>query len=258
MRKASRKYKIDKIEEWIAPKENGIEILTMPNIPWAMQGKNLQPRTIVGTSEWNKMRTRCYFKADYRCEACGKDLANGGYQAHEVFSTNFVKGEHKFERLICLCQSCHLGTIHSGRALSLYRQHSYLMNKKKLLLGVEHSFKIIYNYNKQYNTNLKLYASFIEYFTEPSIKKEMEAIYAKYPVEFYGPKKMADFPEWTMYYNGNEYKSPYKDMDDYKEKIMNQNKILNDNRLERSNNKQRMYNQIMDDTEVETEKLSSF
>lgn len=101
-----KNYIVKTVNKWTAPSKNDVRVLGMPTIYEAVQGRGCQPRTIEHSSEWDKMRKRCYFKANYKCEICGKDLGSGECQAHEIFSTNYVAGEAKFERLICLCQTC--------------------------------------------------------------------------------------------------------------------------------------------------------
>lgn len=68
------KYDIKTIDKWEAPKEDGVAILTMPNIPLPCHG--LCPRTIDPT-RWEKMRKQCYVDANYTCQATGEELGKG-------------------------------------------------------------------------------------------------------------------------------------------------------------------------------------
>ncbi len=105
--KKLNQFDIIKMESWTAPEKiDGPDprILTMPNVPDSLHGQ--APRTLLGNATWTKMRKRCYYDADYTCEACGKDLHNETCHAHELYSYDFVECEAKFERCVCLCPQC--------------------------------------------------------------------------------------------------------------------------------------------------------
>lgn len=205
------------LTEWTAPEANGPEILSMPNIYHALQGKGMQPRTILKASEWDKLRKECYEKAGYKCEICGYEHQfPADLHAHEVFTTNWKEGYAKFERLICLCRKCHLSGIHSGRALTEYTRRSPVWTKEKLLDGVEHTFKLAQQHN------LRLFTTFVGYMDEPELAEEMKALIEKYDIKFYKPCKPAEWKEWRMIFNGKEYKTPYADMEDYEQQMREQ------------------------------------
>lgn len=92
------------LTEWKAPEENDARLLTMPNVPLPLHA--LAPRNIVGPTEWNKIRKRCYVNANWKCEICGKELNPGEAQAHEVYSYDYKKQEAVFERPVCVCKTC--------------------------------------------------------------------------------------------------------------------------------------------------------
>ena len=50
------KSEVPLVYGWKDTGENGARLLTMPNIPTPLQGPGMQPRTIFGTSTWNKIR----------------------------------------------------------------------------------------------------------------------------------------------------------------------------------------------------------
>lgn len=187
----------------------------MPNIPLPLQGFGLQPRTIEGATKWNQMRKLCYHKANYRCEACGKDLGKGECQAHELFDYDYPAGTATFNRLVCLCKSCHLSGVHSGRALTLYKQGDPIWNKNILLNGVEHAFRTIYEYNKEHGTDYRMFGTFLAYIKEPELETEMKRLVNKYHIKFYSPKNSVPWSEWRMLYKGREYRTPYADKDAY-------------------------------------------
>lgn len=121
-----RGYTCKLVNKWVAPEENGAPILSMPNIPHPLHGPGYQPRTVLGTTTWNHMRNRCYFEADYTCEACGAKvkteynddgtikhqyhddgtLPKRQLHSHELFSIDYDKGTAKFERCVALCSFC--------------------------------------------------------------------------------------------------------------------------------------------------------
>lgn len=220
---------IKKIPAWVPPENNDARVLGMPNIYYAVQSSGMQPRTILGTTEWNKMRKLCYFRANYTCEACGEYQGPGKCQAHELFETDWTEGKATFVRLVCLCEKCHLGVIHSGRALTMYQQGDWRMPKSKLLSGVEHGFKVVHDWNEAHPDQepILLYSAFVSYLEEPTLKEDMERLFKQYGVKLYGNKKPAEWGKWRMIYNGKEYPTPYKDKDDYIRQIRNQYKVEN-------------------------------
>lgn len=68
------KYDIKEITQWEAPAEDGPAILTMPNIPLPLHSS--APRTI-DPRRWERMRKQCYAKANYTCQASGKEMGQG-------------------------------------------------------------------------------------------------------------------------------------------------------------------------------------
>lgn len=195
-------------------------ILTMPNIARPLHGRGMQPRTILGSSTWNHMRKKCYFDAGYKCEACGKDLGKGECHAHELFSTYWQDGYAQFIRCVCLCPLCHVRGIHSGRALTLYKQGNPLMTKAKLLEGAENLFKQLDNWNKEHPTDrLRAYDTWLDALKIDSLKDEMQALIDKYHVAFYSEdkKSMAKWGKWRVVVGAKEYPTPYKSEKDWKE-----------------------------------------
>lgn len=196
-----------------------------------------QPRTIVGSGNWDKMRKKCYADAGYKCEICSyKHQAPADLHAHEVFSIDYEKGESKFERLICLCKRCHLDFIHSGRALTLYKSGSPLYSKEKLLEGAEHGFKLIAEYNKTHKDKthkekVKVFSAMTDYLKQPELKEDMNKLIEKYGIEFYSPisvkKGAAKWGDWKMVYNGKEYHTPYKDEAEWAKAMEKNNKTEN-------------------------------
>lgn len=93
------------------------ELLLLPNIPQPLHGVN--PRTVLGSSWWDKERTTAYKSTNYHCEACGthKHKVSGSRQVlegHEIYDTNYQEGTLVYIRTTPLCPWCHK-FIHDGR-----------------------------------------------------------------------------------------------------------------------------------------------
>ena len=217
--------KVDKtVDKWKAPAKNDARLLGMPNIPQPLHGPGCQPRTIVGTSIWNQMRIKCYEDAGYKCEACGFQGEPGKAQvhAHEVFSINYKTGESKFERLCCLCKKCHLGVIHSGRALTQYGKG--MIPFQDMLNNAEHGFKIVSEYNKTHKRQIYMFNTIQDWGSKyPELKEPLARLIKQYNIKFYGVVNKrhgaCDWGDWKMIFNGREYPTPYKDASEW-EKAM--------------------------------------
>lgn len=208
-----------KVEHWRCPKENGPAILTMPNIPRPLHG--LCPRTILTKSTWDFMRKKCYMDAGYKCEICGEDLSDGRPESHELYSYEYTTQTAVFARTICLCKKCHGYFIHSGRALTLYKQGNPLFTKERLMEGVEQGFTIINSYNEAHPLDepLRVYSAILDYAKQPELKEEMEALIQKYNIKFYTiPEKWwnkKNWGEWKLVIGNKFYRTPYGSMQDW-------------------------------------------
>lgn len=208
-----KKYNVEIKETWEAPAGTGVGLITMPNVPRPLHG--LPPRKIMGQTEWDKMRKRCYYNAGYKCEVCGCEPEKGQLHAHELYTINWTDGTSTFNRCIAICKKDH-DFIHSGRLLTLYKQGNPLYPKEYVLGVVEKGFKLISEINKKYNSDLRAYATFLEYLKVPSLCMEMQKLIEKYDIKFYSePKKIADWGEWRLIWRGKEYHTPYKSEGDW-------------------------------------------
>lgn len=220
------------VTEWVAPepqKDPDARILTMPNIPQPLHGKGLQPRTIVGPSKWNFLRKKCYMDAHYKCQACGADCSEKGKaQAHELFSIDYATGTSKFERLVCLCPTCHLRFIHSGRMFTMLKKNNPLMPVNKVLEGIEHGFKVIKEYNDTHDEPIKPYAALLTGLEDERTAGKIMELIEKYDIKFYSSinKKMglARWQDWKMVWRGKEYRTPYADENAWEHAMEEQHK----------------------------------
>lgn len=241
------------VDKWVAPEENGAPILTMPNVPHPLHGPGYQPRTILGATTWNHMRNRCYYEANYTCEACGAKVKTEFYEngavkhqyhddgtipkrqlhAHELFSYDYEKGKAEFIRCVALCSQCHINFIHSGRMLTMYKKGDPLTTAEIVLAGLEHGFQQIKKYNDEHKggEKLRVYYAIIEYVEDPVIGEKVRDLIDKYNIEFYipnGDKYPLGNPvwgQWSVIVNGNEYKSKYKSQKDWAEAMEANNKV---------------------------------
>ena len=199
---------IKKVTKWEIPQEStGAVLLTMPNIPNPLFGLN--PRGLLGATEWNKMRSQCLHDADYKCEACGKALEPKHLQAHELYAYNYADGVARFQRCVCLCDTCHKG-IHSGRTLSEYKDG--LLSRERLLAIIENAYKLICRHNSTHRNSepLRAYLSFRKCINDPDLHDDYLALEKKYGIEFYKEdvRRMADRRNWYLVVRGASFQ-PY-------------------------------------------------
>lgn len=209
-------YDVKLITKWTPPEGDDLRpLIAMPNLPKPTHA--LAPRTLLGAGTWNHMRKACYAEADDTCEICGdKPESLRHRHAHEVYEIDYEKGEVKFVRAVCVCSLDHLGCIHTGRAITLFKQGNPLYPKEFLLEGAEKAFKTIYEYNKDHpRADLRAYATFLDYLKSDELKGPMEELIEKYEVKFYmeDPKKVASWGDWKLIIGSEEYPTPYKDME---------------------------------------------
>lgn len=217
-------YDIKLVTEWTPPEDDDLRpLIAMPNLPKPTHGPGMQPRTILGTSTWNRMRKACYANAGFKCEICGAkvgvDIEKRHLHAHEVFQIDYEKGTSTFVRCVALCAKDHLSCIHNGRAITLFKQGSPLYPKEFLLEGAEKAFKIVQEYNKDHpEADLRCYTTFLDYLKCDDLRKEMEGLIEKYKVKFYeeDPKKAAKWGQWRVIIGNQEYPTPYKNEKEWK------------------------------------------
>lgn len=213
------KYDVKLVDGWLPPKGDDLRpLIAMPNIPRPLHGVN--PRTLLGASTWNRMRRRCYAEANDTCEICGYKPENLRQRhGHEVYEIDYAHGTAKFVKVFCVCSMCHLGCIHTGRALTLWKHGNPLYPTEFLLQGAEHAFKLINEYNKDNpKADLRAYSTFLDYLKHDELREPMEKLIEKYNVKFYSEvEDMAEWGDWKLIIGNNEYNTPYADKDAWKE-----------------------------------------
>lgn len=215
-----------KVVKWVVPKESDARLLCQPNIPHPLHGAGCQPRTLVEKKVWDAMRKECYEKAGDTCEICGQKLSGHLkdiyplHHCHEMFSFDYVKKTSTFERLICLCPTCHTGVIHSGRALTMYKNHMPLWTKEFMLNAAEHGFQLVHSWNKLHPDEkpLRMFSTFEDWLKEPTLEAELTGLVEKYEIKFYHVPKTdtkGSWGKWKLIFNGVEYYSPYQNRSEW-------------------------------------------
>ena len=204
------------IEKWEAPEENGAPLLCMPNIPQQLHGLN--PRTLVGMTAWRHIRKLCVIRAKYKCEVCGAG-SKKHLQTHELYTYDFKNGIGIFERCVALCEKCHMRFIHSGRMFTKYKKS--FLTKDELLEGIERGFALIKKWNDEHKSEDKLRVSpaILDYIDNENVGDEIWELIDKYEIEFYVIKQEAKWSDWKMIIGDKEYKTPYKDEKEWREKM---------------------------------------
>lgn len=223
-----KEYDVKLVTRWDPPEGDDLRpLIAMPNLPKPTHA--LAPRTLLGTATWNRMRKNCYASAGNKCEICGEEPENLRYRhAHEVYSIDYEKGEVRFVRAFCICALDHLGCIHTGRAITLFKQGNPLYPKEFLLNGAEKAFKTVYEYNKDNpGADLRVYVTFLEYLRCEELREPMEELIKKYKVKFYmeDKTKLCKWADWKLIIGKKEYPTPYKTPQEWEEamKIQNEN-----------------------------------
>ena len=213
-----KKYNVKVVDGWVPPTDGDLRpLIAMPNIPRPLHGVN--PRTILGASTWNHMRRKCYAEANDTCEICGRqpeDLRRR--HGHEVYKIDYANGTAEFVKVFCVCSTCHLGCIHTGRALTLWKKHNPLYPTEFLLSGAEHAFKIISEYNKDNpGADLRAYSTFLDYLKHEELREPMEKLIEKYQIKFYTEvEDMVEWGDWKLLIGDQEYPTPYANKDEWK------------------------------------------
>jgi len=91
-------------------------------------------RSMLSTTEWDRLRRIAYKRADYVCEICGESGLDQGkghpVECHEIFSygDDFVQ---TLDDLICLCPRCHM-VKHIGRSMAIGKSKEAISHLAKV------------------------------------------------------------------------------------------------------------------------------
>lgn len=116
-------------------------LITQLDRPIALTGVN--PRSIMGQKEWNRVRLRTYKKFDYHCQCCGTHKLNGvihpWIECHEQYKCDYATGKCELLDFQALCYPCH-HFIHRKRLKRLYELGHVPENE--YLTVIEHGIRI--------------------------------------------------------------------------------------------------------------------
>lgn len=213
-------YDIKAIDKWDAPKEDGVALLTMPNVPLPLHGRC--PRTI-DPKAWEKIRKQCYADANYTCQATGKELGKGHVHSHELMSVDWANCIMTFERPVSLDPAIHVRFIHSGRALSLYQRNDKYFPKEALIATLEYGFSLISQWNAEHPDEepLRVSDTFLEWASNPSLEYDVKRLIIRYGMKFYTFSKSCfnktNWPKWKLIYNGEQYPTKFATKKEWEE-----------------------------------------
>lgn len=129
--------------------------------------------------------------------------------------------------LVFVTGNCHTGVIHSGRAVTMYKNHTPLWTKDIMLRAAEHGFELVSKWNKLHKDKkpLKMFSTFLDWLKEPSLAIEMKELIDKYHIEFYdvpATDTKENWGKWKLIYNGAEYYSPYSTLEEWEEAMQSE------------------------------------
>lgn len=208
------------VSKWLVPEGGGAPLITMPNCPKPIH--SCAPRTIMSKREWDATRYACYEEHDNICEICGRQCGTKRgelylHQAHECYELDYEACTSTFKRLCCICSLCHNG-IHSGRAITCYRNHVPLWTKEYTLEVARNVFELVHKWNKLHDDEppLRVWRTFVDWLSEPSLHDELSQMIKEYDIHFYTAKNAdgenGTWNKWKLIYNDMEYYSPYEDI----------------------------------------------
>lgn len=118
--------------------------------------------------------------------------------------------------LVFITGNCHGGVIHSGRAITMYKNCVPLWTKEVMLQAAEHGFQLVYEWNKLHPDEepLKMFSTILDWLKEPTLTEDLQKLIDRYEIEFYDvpdTESAHNWGKWRLIYNDKEYWSPYHD-----------------------------------------------
>lgn len=136
--------------------------LLQPQIPKPLHGVN--PRSILGSSWWNKTRKAAYGSTNYHCKTCGVSRLNAKsfqrVEGHEVYNFDYQKGQLTYLETIPLCHYCH-NYIHQGRLHGLMKQGK--VNATHYVAVIKHGDRVVKQSGIDPAFNMELSTEFLTY-----------------------------------------------------------------------------------------------
>ena len=137
--------------------------LTIELIPSSSWFTNV--RSAVSKQDWDKLKTKIYQQANYKCEICGKKGKKHPVECHEIFEFDDKKLIQKLTKLVALCPDCHM-VKHIGLAevhgkLELAIKHFIKVNKISRLEADKYIKDCFLLWNKRSSKIWKLDLSYL-------------------------------------------------------------------------------------------------
>lgn len=222
-------YDIETIDKWTPPEDDDVRLLGMPNIPRALFQQ--APRNLLGQAWWDEVRKECYKKANRTCMVCGK-VCNSRVpcHAHEVYKYDFKACKAKFVRLVCLCPLCHCITIHSGRAITMYkRQDPSAYSRIDMIGQISHSLKLVnvWNLSHPHEEPIRVSTTLLEWAKTLGFTVSMPALFEHFDIKFAQPYEPKKWGQWTLEIEGDIFESPYKTREEWEKEYGNSPKPEN-------------------------------
>ena len=123
------------------PTKESVEILTQTILPFSLHGIN--PRTIMGEAEWNKVKHQVQKASYHECQCCGRYIRHvpGDWiETHEMYNIDIEKHEFQLLGFVGLCNECH-SYIHQGRLRLLLLGGQ--ISKQEYLRIIEHGNELL-------------------------------------------------------------------------------------------------------------------
>lgn len=122
------------------------QLITQLDRPLPLTGVN--PRSIMGESEWRKVKQKVYRKFNYHCECCGihksKAKIHQWLEAHEQYRCDYSLGKCELLDIQPLCYCCH-HFLHRKR---LKAQLNFgMISKEHYATVIEHGISLCQRFN---------------------------------------------------------------------------------------------------------------
>jgi len=96
-----------------------VRVLTQPIVPVILHGLN--PRNLMKSSEWDKLKKQYREKANHHCMICQRYVSHSRgdwLELHEVYEYDYENLIQKIVDFVSICKECHM-FIHLGRTEAL-------------------------------------------------------------------------------------------------------------------------------------------
>jgi hypothetical protein len=176
------------------------EILMQPQLVKPLH--SMAPRTIMGSSWWNKTRQESYAKNNYHCFACGIHKTEARFkqwlEAHESYEVDFEKKQYRLAEIIALCHSCH-NYIHAGRLKAIFDKGEISESKYNTIHNHGDTLLFINDLDKKkaWWTDEKIY---------PQLFPELDGTWNQWHLLLNGNRyysRFETYKDWAAYYGHN-------------------------------------------------------